>query len=80
MCCNAYLQRGVVCAVGVEHDSMELVGLHAEVHVPGPHLGVLVPDVAVAPKPHSSSWKWNEQKVSELSCFETVPSLASSPA
>lgn len=62
--CNAYLQHGVVSAVGVEDDSMQLVGLHAEVHVPGSHLGVLVPDVAVAPKPHSCSWKQNEQKLS----------------
>lgn len=53
--CHTHLQRGVVAPVGVEHDCVVLVGLEAKVHVPGASLGVLVPNVAVAPKPHSCS-------------------------
>lgn len=51
---------------------MQLASLQAEMHVPGADLRMLVPNVAVAPKPHSRSWKENEQKVSSLSCFETM--------
>lgn len=53
--CHTHLQSRVVSPVGVEHDRVVLVGLEAKVHVPGASLGVLVPNVAVAPKPHSCS-------------------------
>lgn len=70
--CHTHLQSGVVSPVGREHDRMMLVGLEAKVHVPGAHLGVLVPNVAVAPKPHSCSWKENEKKASSLWHFEAM--------
>lgn len=69
---HTHLQSGVVSPVGVEHDCVVLVGLEAKVHVPGADLGVLVPNVAVAPKPHSCSWKKNERKVSSLWHLEAM--------
>lgn len=36
--CNTYLQSGTVSPVSVEHDSVQLVGLQAKVHVPGADL------------------------------------------
>ena len=38
MHCNTYLQSGMVSPVSVEHDSVQLVGLQAKVHVPGADL------------------------------------------